>query len=771
MKIQLLVGLAVFARAKIFGSFEGQDDGAGIVSCPPGTELHAIPTATNPDVKHCHNCAAGKFDARSFDATAGCVECEAGKWTNGQTGSTACADSPVASHDQLRHDEQCAAGAKIDCSVDSSWSIAPDYGWSECSEPCGQGTATRTRKIIFNACNGGGPCAPTKQTEECMKRVCDCEKVACKYVTGHTCMAYGDANDNTYSTHGELQDYLQAGNFGTAFIQNDHKHDSTACDPSTSLRVFHHRERATTGHHCKLKSGAGSDCHCKCNALFQGAYNPKTNDLYDHTIDAPATYGKSFSVTTVEFELDLDGVSASEFADPAVALALQQAIADEYGVDASQVEIEAILDDDGGGYGRGVCRFRIRIRRLAGRLYRLVVALMKKVQAELAKQKALAEAINALIPADKNITVDVADQTTPVITTADPKPPTAHPTSWPTAYPTPFPTPYPTPACVPGRYMVSSQHGICQHCLHGSVSTTYNAVACTVCPNGNYAVAPASECTNCAPGQFHATSGEACTDCQAGRFAEGVATLECLHCPSGKFQNGVDYTSCDDCSASQWTEGQSGAMACVDKPVDCDGTYFDTKVDDECGTCDGPGKTGCDSMCFSTKTNDECGTCDGPGKTGCDSMCFSTKAHDVCGVCGGPGKTGCDSTCFSTKVHDVCGVCGGPGKTGCDSTCFSTKSNDICGVCGGPGKTGCESTCFSTKVDAGCGCGVTCPVDPPTCPTWLNINSALTSCTSTPCANSGDCLQSANGNYRVYIQVINRRHSAEDATALPICLN
>ena len=132
------------------------------------------------------------------------------------------------------------------------------------------------QKIIFNACNGGGPCAPTKQSEECMKRVCDCEKVACKYVTGHTCKAYGDANDNTYSTHGELQDYLQAGNFGTSlFIQNDHKHDSAACDPSTSLRVFHHRERATTGHHCKLKSGAGSDCHCKCNKL-QSCFRART---------------------------------------------------------------------------------------------------------------------------------------------------------------------------------------------------------------------------------------------------------------------------------------------------------------------------------------------------------------------------------------------------------------------------------------------------------------------------------------------------------------
>jgi hypothetical protein len=112
--------------------------------------------------------------------------------------------------------------------------------------------------------------------------------------------------------------------------------------------------------------------------------------------------------------------------------------------------------------------------------------------------------------------------------------------------------------------MVSSQHGVCQHCPHGSISSTYNAVSCIACPDGFYAVAPATECTDCAPGQYHATTGESCTDCQAGRFAEGVATTECLHCPSGKFQNAAAYHECDVCAYGKWTaDSMIGLTECV----------------------------------------------------------------------------------------------------------------------------------------------------------------------------------------------------------------
>ena len=49
--------------------------------------------------------------------------------------------------------------------------------------------------------------------------------------------------------------------------------------------MYHQNEAATMGHHCKHTKGG--DCKCKCNRLFKGAYNPRTLDLFDHTIALP----------------------------------------------------------------------------------------------------------------------------------------------------------------------------------------------------------------------------------------------------------------------------------------------------------------------------------------------------------------------------------------------------------------------------------------------------------------------------------------------------
>jgi len=49
--------------------------------------------------------------------------------------------------------------------------------------------------------------------------------------------------------------------------------------------VYHKNEVATMGHHCKHTKGGL--CKCKCNTLFKGAYNPRTLDLYSHTIALP----------------------------------------------------------------------------------------------------------------------------------------------------------------------------------------------------------------------------------------------------------------------------------------------------------------------------------------------------------------------------------------------------------------------------------------------------------------------------------------------------
>ena len=49
---------------------------------------------------------------------------------------------------------------------------------------------------------------------------------------------------------------------------------------------------------------------------------------------------------------------------------------------------------------------------------------------------------------------------------------------------------------------------------------------------------------------------------------------------------------------------------------------------------------------------DECGVCEGIGKTGCDSKCGSTLQLDCTGVCGGPTKTDCNGDCGGDSFQD-----------------------------------------------------------------------------------------------------------------------
>ena len=49
---------------------------------------------------------------------------------------------------------------------------------------------------------------------------------------------------------------------------------------------------------------------------------------------------------------------------------------------------------------------------------------------------------------------------------------------------------------------------------------------------------------------------------------------------------------------------------------------------------------------------DECGVCEGIGKTGCDSKCGSTLQLDCTGVCGGPTKTDCNGDCGGNSFQD-----------------------------------------------------------------------------------------------------------------------
>jgi hypothetical protein len=97
-------------------------------------------------------------------------------------GLTATGAIPAALHDAAEHAKQCAAGIVRNCTVDSTWSdSSTNFGFGACSTTCGQGIATRARDVLHIACNGGKPCPPLTQSEECMVAVCDCAKVRCKW--------------------------------------------------------------------------------------------------------------------------------------------------------------------------------------------------------------------------------------------------------------------------------------------------------------------------------------------------------------------------------------------------------------------------------------------------------------------------------------------------------------------------------------------------------------------------------------------------------------
>jgi hypothetical protein len=103
----------------------------------------------------------------------------------------------------------CASNQPVDCQVDSTWSSPPDYGFGSCSETCGQGSATRARQVIFDECNGGLACPALSQTEECMSRVCECEKVICKFENS-TCTTYANTWGNADLLYHHVDHYVHA---------------------------------------------------------------------------------------------------------------------------------------------------------------------------------------------------------------------------------------------------------------------------------------------------------------------------------------------------------------------------------------------------------------------------------------------------------------------------------------------------------------------------------------------------------------------------------
>jgi len=69
----------------------------------------------------------------------------------------------------------------------------------------------------------------------------------------------------------------------------------------------------------------------------------------------------------------------------------------------------------------------------------------------------------------------------------------------------------------------------------------------------------------------------------------------------------------------------------------------------------------------------------------CSGVIGGEAVADECGVCEGLGKTGCDSTCGSTLQLDCFGECGGDARRDCNNECngthhweyFCTDSDDL----------------------------------------------------------------------------------------------
>ena len=60
----------------------------------------------------------------------------------------------------------------------------------------------------------------------------------------------------------------------------------------------------------------------------------------------------------------------------------------------------------------------------------------------------------------------------------------------------------------------------------------------------------------------------------------------------------------------------------------------------------------------------------------CSGVIGGDAVVDECGVCEGLGKTGCDSTCGSTLQLDCKGECGGDTTTDCHGVCGGNSFTD-----------------------------------------------------------------------------------------------
>jgi hypothetical protein len=168
-----------------------------------------------------------------------------------------------------------------------------------------------------------------------------------------------------------------------------------------------------------------------------------------------------------------------------------------------------------------------------------------------------------------------------------------------------------------------------------------------------------------------------------------------LDCAGKCGGDAVSDVLCDVCNSDGPPDGYNCYGVCIEG-IDCSGVCGGSKLVDECGICDGPGKV------FGSNEN-ECNSCEEDISADCAGNCVGVAEFDVCGVCGGDGigdydcdgnciyanddfnyGLDCAGTCNGNAVLDECGICdgnGSPENFDCTGNCMAGV--DCQGVCGG----------------------------------------------------------------------------------------
>ncbi len=125
----------------------------------------------------------------------------------------------------------------------------------------------------------------------------------------------------------------------------------------------------------------------------------------------------------------------------------------------------------------------------------------------------------------------------------------------------------PTP-CAPGTYSALTGSTSCNAAPLGMYATGPGATSATPCAVGTYsAVAGATTCTPAPAGSYVPTAGAtSATLCAAGTYSASAGAASCTPAPAGSYGTGPGATSATPCAAGTYS-ASAGATSCTPAPV------------------------------------------------------------------------------------------------------------------------------------------------------------------------------------------------------------